>query len=400
MQRQYATNVKLPTIIALGLLLFGLLSWVVIEVQTSKLSNQRITEKSHATLSQLSELIRTPLFSSDIVAVQFTLRNATKDKTVYSASLYDVENTLIAQSSQAQTAPANLETFKRNILLEDSLAGTLVIAINSQPIYAAYSNVFFFWGLLWLLFSVVCIYACYRLTDRVSRRLRSLTNRLPGSSDPMVDEILALETRLQPLLSSSRESDGLPNGGYYCSVVTATIKNRLSLGQQLNHENLELLFEHIDLCVERTIELYGGQRLEGTQGGVCFYIRSTQCSKQHILVCLMAMYSLQQLLERLSVKLGIELAINWTLCSDNISALPTFKYHESISTLKETSLSLSNRIDKGIIALSIAEYDIDQLSSIARFSKLEEHCFEFQGFPEQRQLLLEKQISHLASICL
>jgi hypothetical protein len=78
MQRQYATNVKLPTIIALGLLLFGLLSWVIIEVQTSKLSNQRITEKSHATLSQLSELIRTPLFSSDIVAVQFTLRNATK----------------------------------------------------------------------------------------------------------------------------------------------------------------------------------------------------------------------------------------------------------------------------------------------------------------------------------
>ena len=152
MQRQYATNVKLPTIIALGLLLFGLLSWVIIEVQTSKLSNQRITEKSHATLSQLSELIRTPLFSSDIVAVQFTLRNATKDKAVYSASLYDVENTLIAQSSQAQTAPANLETFKRNILLEDSLAGTLVIAINSQPIYAAYSNVFFFLGLLWLLF--------------------------------------------------------------------------------------------------------------------------------------------------------------------------------------------------------------------------------------------------------
>jgi hypothetical protein len=112
------------------------------------------------------------------------------------------------------------------------------------------------------------------------------------------------------------------------------------------------------------------------------------------------MYSLQQLLERLSVKLGIELAINWTLCSDSISSLPTFRYHESIATLKAASLSLSNRIDIGIIALKIIEYDVDQLSSIARFSKLEDHSVVFQGFPEQRQLLLEKQISHLASICL
>ncbi len=400
MQRQYATNVTLPSIIASSLLLFGFLSWVIIETQTSRLSHQRVEEKSHATLSQLAEVIRTPLFSSDIIAVQFTLRNATKDTAIYSASLYDVENTLIAQSSRAQKAPANLEIFKRNILLEDSLAGTLVIAVNSGPIYAAYSNVFFLWALLWLLFSAACTYACYRLTDRISRRLRALTNRLPGSSDPMIDEILELETRLQPLLSNSRELDNHSNGGYYCSVVTGTIKNRKSLNKQLNHENLELLFEHIDLCVDRTIELYGGQRLEGSNGGICFSIRSTQCSKQHILVCLMAMYSLQQLLERLSVKLGIELAINWTLCSDNISSLPTFRYHESISTLKAASLLLSNRIDSSIIAFSIVEYDIDKLSSIARFSKLEEHSFVFQGFPEQRQVLLEKQISHLASICL
>ena len=78
MQRQYATNVKLPTIIALGLLLFGLLSWVIIEVQTSKLSNQRITEKSHATLSQLSELIRTPY--SAAISLPFNSLCATQPK--------------------------------------------------------------------------------------------------------------------------------------------------------------------------------------------------------------------------------------------------------------------------------------------------------------------------------
>ena len=364
------------------------------------LAKQAVEDKSTATLNQLAELVRAPLFSNDTVGLQFALRKATTDQSIFSASLYDVDDNLIAQSTQASELPTNLTQFRQDIALEDTQVGTLLISVISQPIYAKYSNVFLIWAVIWLLFSISCTYVCYRFAGQIARRLRALTNRLPGSSDPMIDEILALETRIQPLLATSGQFSNDTENGYYCSLITATIKNRKSLNKQLNHENLELLFENIDLCVDRTIELYGGQRLEGSNGGICFSIRSTQCSKQHILVCLMAMYSLQQLLERLSVKLGIELAINWTLCSDNISSLPTFRYHESISTLKAASLLLSNRIDSSIIALSIVEYDIDQLSSIARFSKLEEHSFVFQGFPEQRQLLLEKQISHLASICL
>ena len=114
----------------------------------------------------------------------------------------------------------------------------------------------------------------------------------------------------------------------------------------------------------------------------------------------MAVYSLQQLLIKLSKKLGIDLEINWTVCSDNIPMLPIFSYHENIFTLKEKSKAIAQSIDRDVIAISVEDYTIDKLSSIARFSPHEKDCFIFEGFPEQRQLLLEKQIMHLASVCL
>jgi uncharacterized membrane protein affecting hemolysin expression len=400
MRRQYSMATKLPAIMASACLLFGFLSWAAIVSQTSTLAQQAVEDKSTATLNQLAELVRAPLFSNDTVGLQFALRKATMDQSIFSASLYDVEDNLIAQSTQAKELSTSLTQFRQDITLEDTQAGTLLISVISQPIYEKYSNIFLIWAFIWLLFSIGCTYACYQFAEQLARRLRALTNRLPGSSDPMIDEILELETRIQPLLTTSGQFSKDTENGYYCSLVTATIKNRQSLNDHLNHENLELLFENIDHCIDRTLELYGAKRIEGSKSRVFFYIRSTECSKQHLLVCLMAVYSLQKLLDRLSVKLGIDLEINWTVCSDNLSPLPVLRYHEKMSELKHRSKSISERIDKGVIALYVSEYDIEQLATIARFNPFEENCYIFHGFPEQRQVLLEKQILHLASVCL
>ena len=180
---------------------------------------------------------------------------------------------------------------------------------------------------------------------------------------------------------------------------TLTIKNRQRLDSQLNRHNMTLLFEKIDYCTLRTLELYGGKRIEGGNGCINFYIRSTQLSKQHLLVCLMAVYSLQQLLKQLSEQLGIDLDIAWTLCSDNLPAAPLFQYHEGLDRLKGQASLLAEQLEEGSIGMQSKEYDIEQLSSIARFLPFSEDCYLLQGFPEGRQLLLEKQIQHLASIC-
>lgn len=400
MLQNYSIRVKLPAIVATACLGLVILSWVIIVSQTSQMAKQAINDKGQSTLNQLTEVIRAPLFSNDIISIQFALRTATEDSTIFSASLYDIENNLIAKSSQTHPKPEVMKSFRNIIEINDTLAGTLVVNVKSESIKSLYSKIFYLWIVAWLVFTLSCVYACYYFASKLTRRLMFLTNRLPGSNEPMMDELVGLEKKIQPLLLNSRHSEDSNQNGYYCSVISGHIKNRVNLEKQLNQENIELLFENIDLCIQRTLELYSAQRLEGDSGTICFYIRSSQSSKQHILVCLMAIYSLQQLLVRLSETLGINLEITWTLCSDNISALPIFANHESIYKLKEKAKSISQTVKPGAIALSINEFSIDQLSTIARFRAFEKDCYIFEGFPEQRQLLLEKQIMYLVSVCL
>lgn len=399
MHRQYSLAKKLPALVLSLCLILGLLSWALLSSHASQLSRETLQEKGELTINQLVELVRGPLFNGDSISIQVALQNVTEDKTILDASVYDIGGQLVAQSQKPSPASAIAVSFNRNIALQDTQAGKVIISLDSQPIKQRYDQLLSNWLLLWALFTLLSTYGCYRFAEQLSRRLRLLTNRLPGSSESLDDEMASLELRLQPLLSTSSD-EGLSDTGYYCSLITATIKNRHRLESQLNRQNLTQLFEKIDYCTLRTLELYAGQRIEGGSGSINFYIRSTQVSKQHLLICLMAIYSLQQVLERLSEDLGIELEICWALCSNNIPSAPLFRHHEGLNKLKTATATLADELEKGAIAVQSTEFDIEQLSSIARFLPFKENCYVLQGFPEGRQLLLEKQIQHLATICL
>ena len=398
MHRQFSMANKLPAIVLSACLIFGLFSWIVLQTHASSVSTDTLQEKGELTIGQLVELVRAPLFNNDNISIQVALQKVTEDPAIIGASVEDVEGQLIAQSKKNSAEKVIANSFSRDIVFQDTLAGKVRLTINSQPIKQRFGQVVRNWLLLWALFTAACTYLTHRYAEQLSRRLRLLTKRLPGGSDNIVDEIVALETRLQPLLAKGNDEE-LPETNYYCSLVTATIKNRQRLDTQLNRQNMTLLLEKIDYCTLRTLELYGGKRIEGGNGCINFYIRSTQHSKQHLLVCLMAVYSLQQLLKQLSEQLGIDLDIAWTLCSDNLPAAPMFQYHEGLDRLKGQAAVLAGQLEEGSIGMQSREYDIEQLSSIARFLPFTEDCYLLQGFPEGRQLLLEKQIQHLASIC-
>jgi hypothetical protein len=400
MQRQYSVAKKLPAAVLSLCLLLGLLSSLLISGQTKQLARETIADKSQSALSQLDELIRTPLFNNDLISVQVALSRAAEDQAIHSASLFDVEEQLISQSRQTEAPAAELESFRRDIELQDSILGSVVIELDSQPIYGKYRNVLMSWLLLWFVFTAACTYGSMQFAEQLARRLRILSNRLPGGGDPIIDELTALEAKIQPLLSGSGSGDEDSSNGYYYTVVRACIKNRQRLNHQLNRDNLEQLFEKIDYCTARTIELYGGQRVEGADGSICFYIRSTQNSKQQLLLCLMAVYSLQQLLDRLSDRLSVDLEINWTVCGGNLNTLPLLSFDEGLAALKDQCAQLGDQLQEGLIGLRTTEYDIEALSSIARFLVFDDNCFVLEGFPEGRQTLLEKQIVHLASVCL
>jgi uncharacterized membrane protein affecting hemolysin expression len=398
MHRQYSMAKKLPAIVLSACLVFGFFSWIVLSSHAASVSKETLQEKGELTISQLAERVRAPLFNNDTISIQVALQKVTEDPSIISASVEDVEGQLVAQSKKSPLEKVVANSFSRNIVFQETLAGKVRLTINSQPIKQRFSQVVRNWLLLWVLFSAACSYLTFRFAEQLSRRIRLLTKRLPGGSDNIVDEIAALETRLQPLLAKGNDEE-LPETNYYCSLVTATIKNRQRLDTQLNRQNMTMLLEKIDYCTLRTLELYGGKRIEGSSGCINFYIRSTQLSKQHLLVCLMAVYSLQQLLKQLSEQSGIDLEIVWTLCSHSLPAAPLFQYHEGLDKLKGQAAVLAEQLDEGAIGMQSKEYDIEQLSSIARFLPFSEDCYVLQGFPEGRQLLLEKQIQHLASIC-
>ena len=400
MHRQYSMAKKLPAAALSLCLVLGLIVSIIIGNQTSNLADAAIADKTQSVLRQLDEQIRTPLFNNDRISVQVALSRAVDDAAIFSASLYDVENKLITQSRQAEEAPANVELFRREIELQDTIIGSVIIELDSQPIYSQHRMILISWVLLWILFTAASTYVCHLFAGQLARRLRILSNRLPGGGDKIIDELAALEAKIQPLLSNSGQADQDSNNGYYYSVVRACIKNRQRLNNQLNRESRERLFDSIDYCTARTLELYGGHRVEGADGSICFYVRSTQNSKQQLLVCLMAVYSLQQLLERLSIKLGVDLEINWTMCGSNLSTLPLFSFDEGLAALKQQCTELGDQLQEGLIGLHSTEYDIEALSSIARFLVFDDNCFVLQGFPEGRQTLLEKQILHLANVCL
>lgn len=401
MQRQYSVAKKLPAAVLSLCLLLGLLASLLISAQTGQLAEEAIADKSRSALSQLDELIRTPLFNNDQISVQVALSRTVEDPAIVSASLFDVEDQLISQSRSGDQPTDKLQSFRRDIELQDSILGAVVIELDSQPIYSDYRNVLISWLLLWFLFTAACTYGSLLYAEQLARRLRILSNRLPGGGDPIIDELTALEAKIQPLLSSgSGSGDEDSSNGYYYTLVRAGIKNRQRLNHQLNRDNLEQLFEKIDYCTARTIELYGGQRVEGTDGSIYFYIRSTQNSKQQLLLCLMAVYSLQQLLERLSVKLGVDLEINWTVCGGSLNSLPLLSFDEGLAALKQQCAQLGDQLSEDLIGLHTTEYDIEALSSIARFLVFDQNCFILEGFPEGRQTLLEKQIVHLATVCL
>ena len=400
MRRQLSMPKKTSATVLCTCLLFGLFSWPLLFAQSDKLAQDAITDLASSTLNQLHESILTPLLRNDTISQQVALQRVTEDSRIIIASLYGIDGELLAQSINTQSQPLATETFSEIIKFENTQAGIISIDLDSQPILQKYHRIFINWLFLWLCFTVLSTYISYRFVDQIITRISRINDRLPGKHELLADEISTLETKIQPLLSTSGESDSEPTNRYFYSLVSANIKNHQRLLQQLNKDNLDQLFEKLDYSILRTLQLYGGDRVEGMEDSFCFTIRSTQCSKQHLLVCLMAVYSLQQLIEQLSKKIGIELEINWVINSDNIKTSPRFWHEQALLNLKNNNVEISNRLQEGLILLHCDQFNIDELSSIARFQRYDEHQFILEGFSENRLQLLHKQLEYLVRICL
>ena len=381
-------------------LLFGLISWPLLFAQSDRLAQEAVSDRATSALNQLHESILTPLLRNDTISQQVALQRVTEDRYILSASLHGIDGELLAQSTNTGSQAVNTENFSESIEFENTQAGVISIVIDSQPIFKQYHQIFINWLLIWVVFTLISTYVSYRFIGQIIFRIARISDRLPGKTESLTDEISTLETKIQPLLSTSGDSSHEPNNRYFYSLISATVKNHQRLIQQLNKDNLDHLFEKLDYCILRTLQLYGGDRLDGMEDCFCFTIRSTECSKQHLLVCLMAVYTLQQLIEQLSKKLSIDLEINWNISSNNIETSPRFWHEQSLLSLKRQNSEIATHLQEGLILLHCNQYNIDELSSIARFQSYDNHQFILEGFSENRMQLLHKQLEYLIRICL
>jgi uncharacterized membrane protein affecting hemolysin expression len=182
MRRQFTMPKKISATVLFTCLLFGLVSWLLLFAQTDQLAKQAIDDKGISTLAQLHEAILTPLLSNDTISQQVSLQRATEDERVISASLMDIEGQLIAQSASSPANTTGAKTFKQAIEFQNTQAGIISVEVDSQPIMAQYHRVFINWLLLWLAFTVLCTYGCYRFVDQITARIERLSDRLPGQN--------------------------------------------------------------------------------------------------------------------------------------------------------------------------------------------------------------------------
>ena len=97
MQRQYSVAKQLPAAVLSLCLLLGLLASLLISSQTQQLAHETIADKSRSALSQLDDLIRTPLFNNDLISVQVALSRTVDAPSLFSSTLFVVVFLLLCQ---------------------------------------------------------------------------------------------------------------------------------------------------------------------------------------------------------------------------------------------------------------------------------------------------------------
>ena len=380
-------------------LLFGGVLCSISLLQTKHIIAEKIESEQKSIMNQVVNVIQKPLLNNDTLSVQFILEDTTNNSYVVSSSLFDVNGNLVTRSQQKKLAPKNTNEITQNIEFENTILGNLRIELDFDEIKYMQMNIFYSTAIIWITLSVLLVASSFKNAVDVSNKIISLTKQLPGKEISSANEIDALISKIQPLIQKERESDISNNLNCNSCIFSGIIHNRKTLDDELSKENHDSLFEKLDLCVNRTIELYGGERIEGDRDSISFFTKSTTKSKQHILISLMAAHTLHEVVRQLSRSMGVNLVLSWSIHNDWLPLMPLFKFHESIQNFKVLSKNSASKTEQDKIVLTTDQFKFDELAAIARFKELQVNTYLLEGFNEQRQIVLQKQIKHLCNVC-
>ena len=163
MYKNQSIAIKVTAAATAYCLALGLVVGVVLYQRVTVLADQALKTQTSAYIDPLLEAVKTPLFSGDTISLQVLLERVVDESPVVSASYYSVDNRLTAQGKQPLIPTRDeLQTITHPIVLEQSLAGRLVIEIHREAILAPHKQPFYLFLFGWAIFSVALIWASYR----------------------------------------------------------------------------------------------------------------------------------------------------------------------------------------------------------------------------------------------
>ena len=396
---QYLMSRKLSLLVVLAQLTFGLITWYFIDNHTKQSVNALIKTQSEDAMSRIIDAVPAAIVNNDSISIQVVLNKTTQHPFVHSAAYFDSDNMLKAQSTFEKIPISNPIILSRPVRVQENILGRVEVTMDKNKIQSTSGYVLTDWILLWLIYSGLSTYLFFNFVSKMESRAFDLADKLPGENPNESNAFVYLEEKLQPLLGLSQNGNENFHYSHYCSLITGSLVNLSQLKDRLNQESLEKLLDRLDNCVSTTAKLYGGQRIEGDKSTIHLCMRSTDCSKQHLLLCLMLTYSLRQLIRQLASRWSIKIEMKWALLGNQISSKPLFSFHEDLNQLKLSSLEQIAKLRNETIAIKTCKFSVDELSTIARFSHLSENCYLLQAFSIERQELLSKQIQHLDHAC-
>lgn len=396
---------RIPAICGVFALLSLTVIIVVVGLQQQRLLHEQMDDFGAAQARQLALAAEQPLFMRDIVSLQVVVVNGAATEKVFQTRIRDDNEQVLAESTRKRNASSSdLREYRAPVVLENETIGEVTVLLDESQWGALYMAPWWRLVLLSLAVAGLATLAAFAFARSLTGRLRQLINGLPEEgSQPIGDELNALEYRLAPLLTRhtrDEPSDEDDADGSHYALLACQLNNLQRLRAQLSHENYQYQLQRFDRVLDRICQLYEGERIRGRYGAALIRFAAPANQGDHLQRALYCARLIGLCLAEASPSSGVHLDIRLAISQGYFDPEVTPLLREQQDNDLEDRLF--DMLDLGaageiLLSADIAGHrQLHDLGDSEEFSD-KDSVYRWAGFSEQCQSMIDKQIRFLRS---
>lgn len=243
------------------------------------------------------------VLANDLLGLNVVISQLTANNSINQVSVFDVDNNVLARTGVASSNNLINASYRAEISLQNAVAGSVLIELNSSNLNAELNKAqFFYWGTL--SFSLLLIITTsLALTSHITQPIQNITNALQDPDESTIevdsarqDEIIELQIACKAILEKYQEnrayqlslsgltsSDSISDNSskLMTSLLIVKVVNVNTAIELLHPSTLSKLLNEYHLFLEQAAKLYGGtvQCFTGDSALVSF--DTVSCSDEH-----------------------------------------------------------------------------------------------------------------------